>query len=488
MTDHRALAGPRLARRARMRWDPTRSTHVVLAPESVLTLTRSAAEVMKLADGTRPTSAIVSTLESKFPGAPVKRDVENLFARLRRTGLLDEPTAPNPTASTSSVEVHEGEIDAHRESERARGDVVPPPIAMVAELTYRCPLRCGYCSNPVDLDRYRTELDGETWQRVIAEAADLGVLQLHFSGGEPLLRDDLDALISAARSKELYTNLITSAYALDENRLDALVSAGLDHVQISLQDTIAERADAIAGTAAHERKLRAARAVKARGTALSINVVLHRGNLERVGEIIDVAERLGAERLELANTQYHGWALRNRDALIPTRDALDAAAEVARAAQSRLRGRMTILYVFPDYYTDVPKPCMDGWGRRFVTVAPDGSVYPCPGAHELPLRFESVRDRALAWIWRESDGMNAFRGNGWMPEPCASCDRRDIDHGGCRCQAYALTRDVRATDPACAKAPAHDLVASARLAAGREPPNMLYRVRTRANDHAEPTR
>jgi pyrroloquinoline quinone biosynthesis protein E len=355
---------------------------------------------------------------------------------------------------------------------------VGPPDALLAELTYRCPLRCGYCSNPVDLLRHREEIDTDTWCRVFSEAAELGVLHLHLSGGEPLARPDLARLVTHARTAGLYTNLITSAYGLDDARLDALETAGIDHIQISIQHVDPTLANAIAGTDVHDDKLRAARAVHARGIPLSINVVIHRGNIDRVGEIIALASDLGAERLELATAQYHGWALKNRDALLPSREALERAADAVRAARSKLGSRLAILYVLPDYYTDVPKPCMDGWGRRFMTVTPDGIALPCPGAHALPLAFETVRDRALRAIWFESEAFNAYRGAAWMKEPCVSCERRDVDFGGCRCQAFALTGDARNADPACAKAPAHGLVTEARESAHREAPEVLYRVRS----------
>jgi len=354
---------------------------------------------------------------------------------------------------------------------------VDPPIALLAELTYRCPLRCGYCSNPRDLGRYADELSTADWQRVAREAASLGVLQFHLSGGEPLIRTDVEDIVHAARDAQLYTNLITSAYGLDAARVAALRDAGLDHVQISLQHVRAEAADVIAGTAAHEKKLRAARDVKSAGLALSINVVLHRGNLDAVAELIALADDLGAERIELANTQYHGWALANRDALLPTRAQLDRAAAAAEDARVRIGARMQILYVLPDYYTDAPKPCMGGWGRRFVTIVPDGTTLPCPGAHELPLAFDSVRQHSLREIWFESAGMNAYRGTGWMLEPCATCDQRTVDHGGCRCQSFELTGDARTADPACALSPAHSIVVAARERSVLSPPEMLYRVR-----------
>ncbi|MEI8254481.1 MAG: pyrroloquinoline quinone biosynthesis protein PqqE [Deltaproteobacteria bacterium] len=459
---------PRLERRARLRWDAVRATHVLLAPENVLRLSRTAGEALALCDGTRTRADVIAALEARYPGAPVATDVNALLDRLVLRGFVIEPGATRSTSVAATSDEH----PAVRSETRA-GD---PPVALVAELTYRCPLRCGYCANPVDLARYRDELDTHSWRRVLTEAAALGVYHAHFSGGEPLLRADLEDLVAHARAAGLYTNLITSAYDLDDARVDRLAAAGLDHAQVSFQHVDGARADRIAGTVVHAAKLRAAAAIRARDIALSVNVVLHRGNLAHTGELIGLAESLGATRIELANTQYHGWALANRDALLPTREALDVAASVADAARARLRGRMDVLFVRPDYYTDSPKPCTDGWGRRFVTVIPDGTVLPCAGAHALPLAFDTVRARSLGDIWRESPALAAFRGTGWMPEPCATCDRREIDFGGCRCQAYALTGDMRATDPACVRSPRHDLVASARESARRDPPEVLYRL------------
>jgi pyrroloquinoline quinone biosynthesis protein E len=386
-----------------------------------------------------------------------------LLDRLVARGFVTDPEARDvESANVESI------VRTSRDGE--------PPVALLAELTYRCPLRCGYCSNPIDFPSYRDELDEAGWKRVLDEAAAMGVYHVHFSGGEPLLRADLESLVAHARGAGLYTNLITSAYGWSEARIDRLVEAGIDHIQVSFQDSEAESADRIAGTTVHTQKLAAAKAIAGRGIALSVNVVLHRGNLARVGELIALAESLGAVRIELANTQYHGWALTNREALIPTREALVEASIVADRERARLRGTMDVIYVFPDYYTDVPKPCMDGWGRRFVTVIPDGTALPCPGAHALPIAFENVKGRSLGSIWNESAGFAAFRGTGWMGEPCVSCERRDIDFGGCRCQAFALTGDARATDPACAKAPAHSMVANARDAAKAEPREVLYRI------------
>ena len=349
------------------------------------------------------------------------------------------------------------------------------PYTLIAELTYKCPLRCVYCSNPIEYTRHDKELDTETWLRVFAEAEDLGVVQLNLTGGEPLIRRDLEELIAGARTLDLYTNLITSGIPLTRERLARLRALGLDSVQLSIQDVTAPASDRIAGLRSFDRKLEVAEWVKALGFPLTLNTVLHRENLDHVADVIALAERLSADRLELANTQYLGWALVNRAALLPSREQLDRAREVALAARRRLKRRMEVLFVTPDYYAEFPKACMDGWGRRFLLVAPDGLVLPCHAAHGLPgLEFDSVRRKSLSEIWRDSPGFNAFRGEAWMPEPCRSCDRRGVDFGGCRCQAYALTGDAAATDPVCTWAPRHDLVEAARAEAGRAVP-LVYR-------------
>ena len=337
------------------------------------------------------------------------------------------------------------------------------PYTLIAELSYRCPLRCSYCSNPIDWAKHRDELDTATWLRVFREAEDLGVVQLNLTGGEPLVRDDLEELVAGARGLDLYTNLITSGVPLERARLEKLRAAGLDNVQVSVQDVGDEASDRIAGTKSFTHKLEVARWVKALGMPLTLNIVLHRQNLDRVAEMIALAEELSADRLELANTQYLGWALVNRQALLPTREQLDTARGIAAKAKKRLKGRMEVLFVTPDYYADYPKTCMDGWGRRFLLVSPDGLALPCHAAHTLPgLSFDNVRDRPLAEIWSNSSGFNAFRGEDWMQEPCRSCDRRAIDLGGCRCQAYHLTGDAAATDPVCKLAPSHGLIEAAR--------------------------
>ncbi|ADD41867.1 coenzyme PQQ biosynthesis protein E [Stackebrandtia nassauensis DSM 44728] len=330
---------------------------------------------------------------------------------------------------------------------------------MLAELTHRCPLHCPYCSNPLELLGRDSELSTKQWISVLDQARELGVLQVHFSGGEPLARKDLPELVAHASGLGQYVNLVTSGLGLTEERLSDLAGRGLNHVQLSVQDAEPESANLLAGTRAHAHKITAARLVNAAGLPLTVNVVLHRGNIDRIGAIIDFAEELGAQRLELANTQYYGWALRNRDALLPSRAQLDAAALVVREASERLSERLDLIYVLADYYADRPKPCMYGWGSRQFTVAPDGDVLPCPAATAITdLRMDNVTTTALADIWYRSDSFNAFRGQEWMREPCRSCDRREIDFGGCRCQAFLFTGDATSTDPVCGLSPDRHLI------------------------------
>jgi pyrroloquinoline quinone biosynthesis protein E len=343
-----------------------------------------------------------------------------------------------------------------------------PPLALLAELTHRCPLRCGYCSNPLELVPRAVELDTATWRRVLEEAAELGILQVHFSGGEPTARPDLGELVGAASRAGLYTNLITSGVLLDAARIDALAGAGLDHVQLSVQDSEAQTANEIAGYAGHAKKLEVARQLREAGLPLTLNAVVHRRNLVRLGAIIELALQLGARRLEVAHVQYYGWARRNLGALLPSEAELDRASALVEAQRERLRGQLRIDYVIPDYHAQYPKACMDGWGQRFLGVTPSGAALPCHAAQTIAgLVFPSVRDHGLREIWLESAAFRHFRGTHWMPEPCRSCERREIDWGGCRCQALAFTGDAAATDPVCEKSPHHaQVLAIARGAAG----------------------
>lgn len=349
-------------------------------------------------------------------------------------------------------------------------DTIPRPFSLLAEVTHRCPLHCPYCSNPTQLASPKRELPAREWARVLSEAAELGVVHVGFSGGEPLQRADLDEIVAAARAAGLYTNLITSAAGLNRSRAESLKAAGLDSVQISFQADTAALANEIAGVVAHAKKLEAAHLVRELGFPLSVNIVLHRGNIGRVEQMIALAEGVGAQRLELANAQYYGWAFANRAALLPTRRQIEDATRIAAEARKRLLGKMEMLFVIPDYYTDRPKACMHGWGTRHLTVNPLGDVLPCPTAgHIRNLRFENVRETPLARIWRESPSFNSFRGTGWMPEPCRSCEFREIDFGGCRCQAALLLGDGAKTDPVCKLSPERSLIDDAlRLANGSE--------------------
>jgi pyrroloquinoline quinone biosynthesis protein E len=332
------------------------------------------------------------------------------------------------------------------------------PYVLLAELTYNCPLHCPYCSNPV-YSPVGIELATAEWIRVFREASGLGVLHVGLSGGEPLLRRDLPELIAGAREAGLYTNLITSGLGLDLVRAQQLRASGLDSVQISFQADEEPPGDAIAGARAHRHKMGAAAAVKQAGLPLSLNVVLHRGNIERLSAILALAESLEAQRLELANVQFYGWAWLNRKALLPSRDQAQAAFALAQTARDRLMGRMEIVYVLPDYFEERPKPCMQGWGERYLTVNPLGQVLPCPNATCIPgLQFENVRRKSLATIWHESASFNRFRGEEWMPPPCRECPERHADFGGCRCQAALLTGDPSATDPVCGLSPHHRII------------------------------
>jgi pyrroloquinoline quinone biosynthesis protein E len=349
------------------------------------------------------------------------------------------------------------------------------PLGLLAELTHRCPLGCPYCSNPVALEPRKGELDTATWARVFREAADLGVLQVHLSGGEPGARRDLGEIVAAARAAGLYANLITSGVGITEATLAKLADAGLDHVQISIQDSVPASADVIAGyTGAFARKNMLAHAVVRLGLPLTVNVVVHRANIERVGAMVELALELGAGRVEIAHVQYYGWALANRATLMPAREQVARAAAEVEELRRRHHGRIVIDAVVPDYHARYPKPCVGGWGRRSLNVTPSGKVLPCHAAETIPgLTFWNVTEHALADIWENSPAFRAFRGTDWMPEPCASCARRDIDFGGCRCQAFALTGDATATDPVCHLSPHHAEVAA--LAAQRSDDAYTYR-------------
>lgn len=336
------------------------------------------------------------------------------------------------------------------------------PLALIAEITHRCPLHCVYCSNPTLLASTDSELSTGEWKNIFEQCGQLGMLHAHFTGGEPLARADLAELVSAARGAGLYTNLITSGIGLSEERLQSLVEAGLDHMQISFQDSREEAANWIAGAKAHAHKIALSRAIRKHKIAFTVNLVVHRQNLDHLEDMIAFIEQLAPDRMEIAHTQYYGWALANRAALMPTTEQVQRAVAIVREAEKRLAGRIRIDSVFPDYYAKFPKACMGGWGRKLMLINPSGKVLPCHAAEVLPgLSFENVRERSLHWIWQESASFRRFRGEDWMPEPCRSCERRAEDFGGCRCQAFLLTGDATATDPACSLAPAHNVVESA---------------------------
>jgi PqqA peptide cyclase len=436
----------------RLAYDEAREQDALLYPEGILLLNETAGAVLRYCDGARTVERITAELATEYSGASMP-DVLALLSGLAAKRLIAAgPPGGRPVPGPAAPQV----------APAARRRRQPPvPLGLVAELTYRCPLRCPYCSNPVDLAAHRDELTTEQWCRVLGEARELGVLQVHLSGGEPLARKDLAELVAHSRRLGIYTSLVTSGVPLTEARFAALAEAGLDHVQLSVQDDSAAAADVIAGVRAHDRKLAAAAMVTAHGLPLTVNVVLHRGNIGHVAQLVELAERMGADRLELANTQYYGWARRNWPALLPTRSQVAEAERDVQHARAGLGSRMEIVYVLADYYEERPKPCMYGWGVRQLILAPNGDAMPCPAAAQIPgLGVANVRDEPLDAIWYSSPAFNRFRGTSWMPEPCRSCPRKEVDFGGCRCQAYQLTGDAAATDPICALSPNHGLVTS----------------------------
>jgi pyrroloquinoline quinone biosynthesis protein E len=338
----------------------------------------------------------------------------------------------------------------------------PAPLNLIAELTYRCPLQCPYCSNPLELSAHREALSAADWGRVFGESAAIGVVHVGLTGGEPSTRSDLEEILSRAVAADLYPHLVTAGVPLTPARLEDLASLGLRSVQVSIQDATAADSNRIAGTESFEQKLALCAKAHELGLALTLNCVLHRHNLESVPALLDLAEALHADRLELANTQYHGWALRNRAALMPSRDQLDTASRIVRERPKRRDGP-TVLFVLPDYYSDRPKPCMGGWGRLAMVVDPTGRVLPCHEAGEIPdLEFWNAQQHSISECWTDAPGMQAYRGTSWMPEPCRSCPERERDFGGCRCQAFRLLGDAGKTDPACALSPEHEVIVAAR--------------------------
>jgi pyrroloquinoline quinone biosynthesis protein E len=454
---------PGLPRGVRLVHDPVRDRSALLYPEGALLVNETATAVLRHCDGRTRVASIVCRLEREYRG----------FRSADAHGLLDD-------LATRRLVVLDG--TGRAAGTPATGPDLPParapqPMGMLAELTYRCPLHCAYCANPTNLNDYRTELATAVWLRLLHQARALGVLQVHLSGGEPLLRRDLPELVREARSLGMYTNLVTSGISAAEPTLESLAAAGLDHVQLSIQDSDAAGADAIAGRGVHRRKLAVAAVVTGLGLPLTVNVVLHRRNVDHLMEIADLAAELGAGRLELAHTQFYGWAWRNRAALLPTREQVDRANTAARRARERYGDRLEFVHVEADYYATTPnptalagraktmalagraKPCMNGWGSRQFVVAPNGDVLPCLAAGQLPdLPTVNACDHSLDWIWHDSPTFNRFRGTAWLPEPCQGCAFKEVDFGGCRCQAYQITGDPSVTDPACSLSPMHHLM------------------------------
>ena len=346
---------------------------------------------------------------------------------------------------------------------------IGPPLWLLAELTYRCPLQCPYCSNPLDFAQTESELSTEEWVRVLRQGREMGAAQLGFSGGEPLVRQDLGELIAEARHLGYYSNLITSGLGLTQAKVESFAEAGLDHIQVSFQASDPELNNAVAGSRkAFEQKLAMARAVKEAGYPMVLNFVIHRHNIHQMNDIVALCDRLGADYVELATCQYYGWAFKNREGLMPSRAQLEKAEHEVNQNRARLMDEgsaMKLIFVTPDYYEERPKPCMNGWGSLFLTVAPDGTALPCHSARLLPIDFPNVRDKNLKHIWYESSGFNHYRGDSWMPEPCQSCDEKEKDFGGCRCQAFLLTGNADNADPVCSKSPHHDRILAARQAA-----------------------
>ncbi|GAB3836790.1 pyrroloquinoline quinone biosynthesis protein PqqE [Dactylosporangium cerinum] len=442
-----------LRRGVRLAHDPVRGQDCLLYPEGVLLLDPVAADIVRACDGRHDLDGIVVRLAHDYDDvAPA--DVERFLADLSDRRLLTVVPAAGPERPGGALAG--GAAGATTWTGRH-----PRPTGLLAEVTYRCPLHCAYCSNPVQLAAYRAELTTAEWTGVLDQARAAGVLQVHLSGGEPLLRPDLPELVRHASSLGMYTNLVTSGIPLTAARLAALATAGLDHLQLSIQDATADAADRVAGGRFHDRKLAAAALVTTLGIPFTVNVVLHAGNTDRLAGIAELAVALGADRLELAHTQYYGWGLRNRAALMPTHEQVERAAAAAADVHRRHGDRIEIVYVEPDYHTGRAKPCMNGWGSRQLVVAPNGDLLPCLAAGQLGLPTPSARTTDLADAWQHSALFNAFRGTAWMTEPCRSCALRDADLGGCRCQAFQLTGDAAATDPACHLSPHHDRVRGA---------------------------
>lgn len=467
---------PRLREGVRLCHDQVRDQDVLLHPEGVALLNLTAAATLALVDGKTSVTRITHALSQRFRGVR-EQDILGLLGRLAEARLVALAASGSPPAARSPAPGAAAPGDLSFRTAGPDGPAPGLPLGLLAELTHRCPLHCPYCSNPLELAAAAAELPTSTWLDILGQARRLGVLQAHLSGGEPLLRRDLEPLAAGARALGMYVNLVTSGVGLSGDRARALADAGVDHVQLSLQGADAAAADRMAGAKAHERKLEAAAAVRSAGMVMTVNVVLHRGNVADIGALAGLAARLNADRLELAHAQYYGWALRNRAVLLPTASQVRQAEDMVRDARAR-HPQMAIIYVASDYYEKTPKPCMNGWGSRQLTITPDGTVLPCPAATVIrDLDPPNIGDLPLARIWAGSPAFTRFRGTSWLPEPCHSCPAREADFGGCRCQAYQLLGDAAATDPVCQYSPSrHTVDAAIAAAACVSPQPLIYRT------------
>ena len=458
---------PAFPRYARLHHDQARERFVILAPERAYRVDPIGLAVLRLCDGQRSLSDIAAHLAQIYsaPVDVIAKDVAKLLQDLADKRLLrdgPDPFAPPPVPQAAS----------------SRTAFAGGPAGLLAELTHRCPLQCPYCSNPLELERANTELSAEEWGEAFRQAAAMGVLQLHLSGGEPTARRDLDQIVAQAVAAGLYTNLVTAAVLLTREHLESLADIGLDHVQVSIQDIVPDNADRISGYRGGVAKKRdVARWTRELGLGLTVNAPMHRQNLDHLPEIIDFAVEVGAQRIEIAHIQYYAWAEKNRAALIPTREKFLETVEIVNEAKTRLAGALNFDFVIHDHYATLPKACMGGWAQSIVVVTPSGRALPCHAAQTLPgLAFDNVRERALADIWRRGAAFEAFRGTSWMKEPCRACERREIDFGGCRCQAFAVAGDAAAADPACHLSPDHRRFASlAEVESHVAPPPFVYR-------------
>lgn len=450
-----------------------RGRDVVVLPERAIRLGGSGGAILESLATARTIEEVIARLRARHPGSDadqLARDVRAFLEQMQTQGIVveDDALEGSPPARAHVASTRQAPMSPRGETLAVPSSDVPAPLNLIAELTYRCPLQCPYCSNPLDFKARRESLDAAAWGRIFEEAAALGVVHLGLTGGEPSTRSDLEVILERAVAADLYPHLVTAGRPLTTERLDGLAARGLRSVQVSIQAADAARSDRIAGTPSFPEKLAIARRTVELGLALTLNCVLHRANLDQTEEIIELALSLGAVRLELANTQYHGWALRNRAALMPSRAQLETAAAAVESMRERATAAgLGVLFVRPDYHAERPKPCMGGWGRLAIVIDPTGLVLPCHEASGLPgLEFWRAGERSLEACWGEAPGMRTHRGTDWMREPCRSCPERERDFGGCRCQAYHLTGDASATDPACALAPDHGIIVAARA----EPP------------------